>query len=264
MSTQQMSRGAAAAATAVLLGAAFWVGSHSSREASAAPLVAFPTVPNPGAAGTPASSPGITVTGTSEVAGRPDTLRLELSVQTRGDTVAKALDSANRLTARVQSSLAKNGVAAKDLQTSNLQVQPEYSYPTNGTPEIKGYSVSEGVSATLRNLGRAGAAISAAVSAGGNAVQVNGIILDLEDNGTLLSTARERAVANAKTKAEQYAKASGRDLGPVVSLSETVSDPPPVAYAAQPMGSKDSASSVPIQAGTQNVAVTVTVVYAFR
>ena len=122
----------------------------------------------------------------------------------------------------------RNGVAGKDIQTSNLQVQPEYSYPTNGSPVIKGYTVSEGVTATLRNLGKSGNAISAAVTAGGNAVQVNGISLDLEDNGKLLSTARDQAVANAKTKAEQYAKASGRDLGAVVSISETVSDPPPV------------------------------------
>jgi uncharacterized protein YggE len=263
MSTQQMSRGAVAAATAALLGAAFWVGSHSGREASAAPLVSFPTATTPGA-GVPGSTPGITVTGTAEVAGKPDTLRLDLSVQTKGDTVAKALDSANKLTARVQSSLTKNGVAAKDIQTSNLQVQPEYSYSNNSTPVIKGYTVSEGVSATLRNLGKAGGAITAAVAAGGNAVQVNGISLDLEDNGKLLSTARDKAVDNARTKAEQYAKASGRDLGAVVSISETVSDPPPVTYEARALASKDSASPVPIQAGSETVGVTVTVVYAFR
>jgi uncharacterized protein YggE len=263
MSTQPMSRGAVAAATAVLLGAAFWVGSHSGREASAAPLVSFPTATNPGSAGG-VSSPGITVTGTAEVAGKPDTLRLDLSVQTRGDTVAKALESANTITARVQSSLTKNGVAGKDLQTSNLQVQPEYSYPTNGSPVVKGYTVSEGVTATLRNLGKSGNAITAAVTAGGNAVQVNGISLDLEDNSKLLNAARDRAVANAKTKAEQYAKASGRDLGTVVSIAETVSDPPPVSYDARAMSAKDSASPVPIQAGSENVGVTVTVVYAFR
>src|SRR6476659_9103520 len=177
MSTQQMSRGAVAAATAVLLGAAFWVGSHSGREASAAPLVSYPITTSRGPLSAPSSTPGITVTGTSEVAGKPDTLRLDLSVQTRGDTVAKALASANSITARVQSSLTRNGVAAKDIQTSNLQVQPEYSYPTNDTPTIKGYTVSEGVTATLRNLGKAGNAISAAVNAGGNAVQVNGVSL---------------------------------------------------------------------------------------
>lgn len=260
-----MSRGAVAAATAVLLGAAFWVGSHSGREASAAPLVTFPTATTPGTTGLPASSPGITVTGTAEVAGKPDTLRLDLSVQTRGDTVAKALESANAITARVQSSLTRNGVAGKDIQTSNLQVQPEYSYPTNGSPVVKGYTVSEGLTAVLRDLGKSGNAITAAVNAGGNAVQVNGISLDLEDNGKLLSTARDRAVANAKTKAEQYAKASGRDLGAVVSISEAVSDPPPVAYDTRAMATaKDSASPVPIQAGSENVGVTVTVVYAFR
>jgi uncharacterized protein YggE len=264
MSTQPMSRGAVAVATAVLLGGAFWVGSHSGREASAAPVVTFPSPTNPGTPGVPASSPGITVTGTAQVAGKPDTLRLHLSVQTRGDTVGKALDAANSLTARVQSSLTRNGVAAKDIQTSNLQVQPEYSYPQNGTPSIKGYTVSEGVSATLRNLGRAGGAISAAVAAGGNAVQVNGISLDLEDNSKLLTAARDKAVANARTKAEQYAKASGRDLGTVVSISETISDPPPISYDERATTASKDMAPVPIQPGSENVGVTVTMVYAFR
>ena len=259
-----MSRGAVALVTAALLGGAFWVGSHSGREASAAPLVTFPSPTNPGTPGIPASSPGITVTGTAQVAGKPDTLRLDLSVQTRGATVAKALESANSLTSRVQASLTKNGVSAKDIQTSNLQVQPEYSYPSGGTPVIKGYTVSEGVTAALRNLGKAGNAITAAVNAGGNAVQVNGISLDLEDNGKLLTAARDQAVANAKTKAEQYAKASGRNLGAVVSITETVADPPPVDYSRAALAAKDSASPVPIQAGSENVGVTVTVVYAFR
>ena len=260
-----MSRGAVAVATAVLLGGAFWVGSHSSREASAAPLVTFPSPTTPGSTGVVASSPGITVTGTAQVAGKPDTLQLNLSVQTRGDSVGKALESANSITSRVQSSLTKNGVTAKDIQTSNLQVQPEYSYSTSGTPTIKGYTVSEGVTATLRNLGKAGNAITAAVSAGGNAVQVNGISLDLEDNGKLLTAARDQAVANAKTKAEQYAKASGRSLGAAVSITETVADPPPVNYDMRTAGAaKDAASPVPIQAGSENVGVTVTVVYAFR
>lgn len=258
-----MSRGTVAVATVVLLGGAFWVGSHSGREASAAPLVTFPTATTPGTQGG-ASSPGITVTGTAQVAGKPDTLRLDLSVQTRGDTVAKALDAANALTGRVQSSLTKHGVAAKDIQTSNLQVQPDYAYPQNGTPTIKGYTVSEGVTATLRDLGKSGAAISAATTAGGNAVQVNGISLDLQDNGKLLTTARDRAVANAKTKAEQYAKASGRDLGAVVSISETVADPPPVNYDMRAAAKAQDASPVPIQAGSEDVGVTVTVVYAFR
>jgi uncharacterized protein YggE len=265
MTTQPMSRGAVAVAAAVLLGGAFWVGSHSGREASAATLVTFPSPTTPGTAGTAVSSPGITVTGTAQVAGKPDTLRLDLSVQTRGATVGKALDAANSLTARVQSSLTRNGVAGKDIQTSNLQVQPEYSYPMNGTPVIKGYVVSEGVTAILRNLGKAGNAITAAVNAGGNAVQVNGISLDLDDNGKLLTAARDQAVANAKTKAEQYAKASGRDLGAVVSITETVADPPPVNYDMRAAaGAKDSASPVPIQVGSQTVGVTVTVVYAFR
>ena len=83
-------------------------------------------------------------------------------MKSRGATVGKALEAANSLTSRVQSSLTKNGVAAKDIQTSNLQVQPEYSYPSNGTPVLQGYTFSEGITARLRDRGKAGSAISEA------------------------------------------------------------------------------------------------------
>ncbi len=255
MTSPSMSRGTAAAVAALMLGGGFVVGSHSGRPAVAA---TFPLAP--AAAGTTPTAAGITVTGTAQVAGRPDTLRLDLSVSVTEDSVSRALDKANGTTARVQSALGKGGVAAKDVQTSNLQIQPEYTYPSNGGPILKGYTVTEGVTATLRDLAKAGSAITSAVGAGGNAVQVNGISLDLQDNGSLLKTARDKAVDNAKAKAEQYAKASGRDLGPVVSLTETVSDTPPIAYAA---ADRMAASPVPIKAGTQDVGVTVTVVYAF-
>jgi Uncharacterized conserved protein len=123
--------------------------------------------------------------------------------------------------------------------------------------------VSESISAKLRNLGRAGDAIGQAVGAGGNAVRVNGISLDLEDTGALVSSARDRAYADARAKAEQYAKAAGRSLGDVMSITEDVSTPSPIAvpYAA---GDSAKSASVPIQPGSQDVDVSVTVVFTMR
>lgn len=207
--------------------------------------------------------PGITVGGRADVAGTPDTLRLDLSVVATGTSVSLALASANRSADAVQKSLLANGVAKKDLQTSGLNIAPDYDYSTSGTPRLKGYQVSESVSAKLRNLGRAGDAIGKAVSAGGNAVRVNGISLDLEDTGALVSAARDKAFADAKAKAAQYAKAAGRALGDVVSIAEDVStsSPIPMQYGALARASFDK-SSVPIQPGSQNVSVSVTVVFS--
>jgi len=213
---------------------------------------------------TPAiGGPGITVGGRANVAGTPDTLRLDLSVVATASSVSEALASANLSGGAVQKSLLDNGVQRKDLQTSGLNIQPEYDNSNGGTPRLKGYQVSESVSAKLRNLGRAGDVIGKAVSAGGNAVRVNGISLDLEDTGALVSSAREKAFAEAKTKAEQYAKLAGRGLGDALSISEDVSNPSPIAM---PYAGMDSAksTSVPIQPGSQDVSVSVTVGFSMR
>ena len=144
---------------------------------------------------------GITVGGRADVAGTPDTLRLDLSVVATAPTVSDALASANRSAGAVQASLLSSGVQKRDLQTSGLDIQPSYDYPNGGTPRLKGYQVSESVSAKLRNLEIAGSAIGKAVTAGGNAVRVNGISLDLEGTGALVSAARDKAFADAKCSA---------------------------------------------------------------
>jgi uncharacterized protein len=210
--------------------------------------------------------PGITVGGRASVAGTPDTLRLDLSVVVTAPSVSEALASANRSADAVQKSLLGNGVDKKDLQTSGLNISPEYEYPKSGKPLIKGYQVSESVSAKLRNLDRAGDAIGKAVSAGGNAVRVNGISLDLEDTGALVSAARAKAFAEAKAKAVQYAKAAGRTLGEVVSIAESAAGAPPTPVQLDALAVAGSAlrSSVPIQPGSQDVSVSVTVVFSMR
>jgi len=210
-----------------------------------------------------AGGPGITVGGRAKVAGTPDTLRLDLSVVATASSVSGALASANRSADAVQKSLLGNGVAKQDLQTSGLNIQPTYDYTRSGTPRLTGYQVSESVSAKLRDLGRAGDAIGKAVSAGGNAVRVNEISLDLEDTSALVSRARDKAFADAKTKAEQYAKAAGRTLGAVVSIAEDVRAPSPILMPNDRLaGSGLDKQSVPIQPGSQDVSVSVTVVFA--
>ena len=248
--------GGASAAASGLTGTAST--SSTQRSSSLTPTTPPSTTPITG-------GPGITVGGRADVAGTPDTLRLDLSVVATAPSVSEALASANRSAGAVQKSLLANGVQKKDLQTSGLNIQPDYEYSTSGTPRLKGYQVSESVNAKLRDLARAGDAIGKAVSAGGNAVRVNGVSLDLEGTGALVSNARDKAFADARAKAVQYAKAAGRDLGDVLSITEDVSTPPsPIAMPYAAMDSAKLAASVPIQPGSQDVSVSVTVVFAMR
>jgi uncharacterized protein YggE len=205
---------------------------------------------------------GLAVSARSEVAGTPDTLRLDLSVVATGGNVSEALAKANGSAQAVQKSLLANGVTRKDLQTSGLSIQPSYQYSNGGTPRVKGYEVTQSVKAKLRDLPRAGDAIGRVVAAGGNAVRVDGISLDLEETGALVSKARERAFAQAKAKAEQYARVAGRSVGEVLSIAENLTDPSPVAVAYSAKSGAPASADVPVQPGSQEVAVAVTVVFA--
>jgi uncharacterized protein YggE len=211
------------------------------------------------AAATPA--PGgsrITVTGTGKVSGAPNQLALSMGVQTNGTSVAAALRQANSAVRSITAVLRRGGVAAPDIQTSGLSIYPNYS-GSSGVPD--GYQVGEQLTITLRRLSVAGSQISAAAHAGGNATVINGVSLNLSDTSTLLASARARAVADAKAKATAYARALGRPLGPVVSMSETpVAQPYTVPEFAVPTASR--AASVPVHPGTQQLSVTVTVIFA--
>ena len=208
-----------------------------------------------GTAGSRTGAGRITVTGTGTGSGTPDQLTLSMGVQTSGGSVAGALQQANRAVRTVTAALARRGVSAADVQTSGLSIQPRYG----NSPVPDGYSVSESIQVILRDLSVAGSQISAAARAGGNATVVDGVSLSMNDTGTLMSTARIRAVRNAKAKAAQEARALGRALGPVISVSGAAPAQPLPEY---PMAAAGSRASVPVSPGTQQLSVTVTAVFA--
>jgi uncharacterized protein YggE len=237
------------AVTALTILAAYLLGTARPSVAGAAPATSM---------GTSASTAdtGITVTGTGKVTGTPDTLRVSLSVTARNPDVDTALASANKSAKAVQDALLAKGVAAKDLKTSDVSIQ---RYTSKSQPS--GYVVYESMTASVRDLAKAGAVLSAAVAAGGNAVRIDGVSISLEDTSGLVADARKGAIDDAKAKAEQYAAAAGRSVGEVQSISEVVRSPNPQ-YMGDYAVSARALGSVPIQAGSQDVEVQVTVVYA--
>jgi uncharacterized protein len=180
---------------------------------------------------------------------------LSMGVQTRGATVAVALQRANQAVRAVTRALTRTGVRAADIQTSGLSIQPNYS---DSSPVPAGYGVSESIGVTLRSLRAAGTQISDAVRAGGSATMVDGVSLSLSGTSALLAAARTRAAADAKAKAAQYAKALGRSPGPVVSMSEQAPAEPFPVYAA---AGAARPSALPASPGSQRVTVSVTVVF---
>jgi uncharacterized protein len=198
----------------------------------------------------------ITVTGNGTVTGVPNQLSLALSIQVNSYSVSSALSQANRTTRAVTAALTRSGVARSDIQTSDLNISPNYA---GNSPVPTSYGVSESLTATLKNLATAGGQINAAVRAGGNAVRVDDVSLNLTDTGKLMAAARARAVADARAQASQYAAALGEPLGPVLSLTPVQQTVTPQFYGA---ATQKASASVPISPGTQQLTVSITVVYS--
>lgn len=240
--------GIGVAAAALLVGAfAFGAAQGAGSSARAATTAGRQT-------SAPAASGRITVTGTGTVTGTPNQLVLSMGVQVNAGSVSAALAQANEAARRVTGALRGLGVASADIQTSGLSIYPSYS---ERSQVPTGYQVTESLTATLRQLTKAGQQIQAAADAGGNAVTVSNVSLNLTDDGPLLAIARANAMKDARAKAEQFARAAGQPLGQIISITPAGGSRVPVT----PSASAGSAA-VPISPGSQQVSESVTVVYA--
>jgi uncharacterized protein len=249
------------AATAVAAGGAVVVGLSGDSAAPPAHATVYAAASEPLA---PDAFPGVTVTGTGKVTGTPDTLILDLAVSKTAGDVSTAMNQLSATMTAVQKALNTNHVADKDQKTSGLNVGPQYSYENN-RQNVTGYQATESLTVTLRDIKNAGAAVAAAAAAGGDATQITGLSTDLQNNSGLLNQARDAAFADAKAKADQYAKAAGKSIGGVVRIEEeSTSQPSPMPYAVpQAADAGGKVASVPVQVGTTDLSVEVTVVFSF-
>ncbi len=258
MSTQRSIRRVVAVGTAALATVAVLVG-------AAAPALARTTRPRAGNgtdATTTAADPSRTIvaTGTARVRGTPDVLTVMLGVTTRGHSVGEALDRNNSGARKVIDVLYDGGVDKKDVQTTNFSISPIYG--DNGN-DIEGYMVSNVVVAQLRDLDKAGSLLDKAAQAGGDDVVVRGVSFDIDNTSDLVAAARADAVKRARNQAEQLAAAAGVQLGDVLTISESSQDVGPVLAAPQAADER-AASSVPIQSGSQELTVQVSVVFSIH
>ncbi|MEY9927855.1 uncharacterized protein YggE [Catenulispora sp. GP43] len=235
-------------------------GSSSAPDASAAPYGSVLAADSTAVA--PDAFPGITVQGTGKVTGTPDTLILTLTVSDTAADVSSAMNTLAATMGAVQNSLTGNKVATADQKTSGLNVGPQYA-DSGGKTTVTGYQASENLTVTLRDPKSAGATISAASAAGGNATQISGLSTDLQNTSGPLSQARDAAFNDAKVKAAQYAKSAGRTLGQVVRVEESDGNPTPSPVDVRAPVAAGATSAVPIQMGSTDVTVTVTVVFGF-
>jgi len=200
----------------------------------------------------------ITVTGVGTVSVVPDAVRFNATVSALESTNAAALSSASKSAASVRTALKDKGIAVKDIRSASISVYPEYNYTQEAGTKITGYRASQSFDVLVRKASTAGTIIEAVVNAGGDNVQLGGVIPVTLNPSLATEEARAAAVANAKSKASSYAKLLGTSIGKVLFLEEQsspiYSTPFPMAKA----GAADAAA-VEIDLGEQDVTVTITV-----
>ncbi|MBA3877793.1 MAG: hypothetical protein C0498_12880 [Anaerolinea sp.] len=200
----------------------------------------------------------ISVNGIGRVVISPDTADLRLGVTTTAKTVKAARDANAPAMTAVIAGLKKLGIADRDIQTTTLSLSPVYDYPTNGSaPRLTGYSLTNSIAVTIRNLDIVDDAIDGAMAAG--ATTLDGIAFRVADQAAAEQQARSAAMAEAKAKAGALASAAGVSITGIASISETVAPIPYPIYGGAAGALRDAAT--PIQPGSNEVSVTVAVVY---
>jgi len=207
--------------------------------------------------------PAISVTGEASISVPPDLAQLDAGVASDGKTAREASEANNGAMAKVLAALKTAGVDDKDVQTSRLSLQPQYAPNRPGPSSITGYRASNRVTIKLHDVGKVASVIDALVGAGAN--DVGNVNFTVSKASELLDQAREKALADARRKAEIYARAAGVALGAPLSIAEEGAPTPmfrakmmpaaPMAMAAPPP---------PIAQGEETLSVTVAVSWGIK
>lgn len=192
---------------------------------------------------------------------QPDMATITLGVMTEGKTAAEAMAANAQRMSAVVASLKKAGIAEKDIQTSNLNLSPQYRYAQNEAPILTGYQASNQVTIRVLDLKKLGQAVDATVGAGAN--QVHGISFGLVDSTAAENAAREAAVKALAGKVDLYAKATGYRVARLVSLSEGggYTPQPPMPMLEMAAGRSFAKDATPVQGGELTVRIDISGLY---
>jgi len=203
-----------------------------------------------------AADKAVTVTGEATLSVAPDTAIIRIGVTSQGKTAREASDAnAQKMTA-VLATIKESGIPDRDVQTSRLTLQPQYDPNKAGPARLLGFQVTNQVTVKIRDIEKLPNILDKAIGAGAN--EMSGIEFVVSDQSKLLDQARDEAIADARRKAELYAKAAGAALGPVVAIAEEGVANPPRPIAAM------RATAVPVAPGERELRAVVSVSFELR
>ena len=202
------------------------------------------------------------INATGEVARVPDVATVSAGVVSRSTNASAALQETADRMQRVVAALKRAGIESRDIQTSNVSLNPEYRYPENQAPVLTGYTASNSVSVRFRDIRASGKIIDALVSQGAN--QINGPSLSVDKPESALDEARAKAIATGRARADLYARSLGMRVVRIVSINESGGyyappPPPPLTIAAM-----ERSASTRIEAGEQKLQVNLGMVFELQ
>ena len=195
---------------------------------------------------------------TGEVSRVPDIARITAGVVTVAPTATAALAQNATQMASVRAALKRAGIADRDIQTSSINLYPDYRHDAQGSnPQIVGYRASNEVSVRFRDIAATGRILDALVAQGAN--QINGPMLTIDKPEAALDEARTQALANARARADLYARALGKRVGRILSISEAGANYAPPVVMMRQANRGAAADSTSVDPGEQSVAVSLSV-----
>jgi hypothetical protein len=201
----------------------------------------------------------VTVSASASVQAKPDAARIQSGVVTEATTATAALAANTKAMTNVIDGLKSLGVEAKDIQTTNFNVNPRYNHNRDGgPPEITGYQVTNEVSVMIRDLAGVGDILDKLISLGAN--QMRGLQFLVTQAETLKDQARTEAMENARRRAELFANTAAAEVGEVIAIREGAGN----IDSLRPMfeATRAAAQSAPIESGEQSLSASVTVTWA--
>lgn len=206
----------------------------------------------------------ITMTAEGKVSSRPDVARVSFSVVTEGSNAETVQKNNDAKMEKVISFLKGEGIVDENIKTSNYNLYPRYNYnvPEGDAPRIVGYTVNQQVTVKIVDLEKVSAIVGSLTTQGVN--QIENVSFQIDDPDALREQARDEAVAKAKEKADALAKSLGVKLGRVINFNESGSTPSPYYYERDAIGLGGGGGASPVEPGSQDITVSVTVTYELR
>lgn len=202
------------------------------------------------------------ISATGDVTRVPDIAIITAGVVTRSATAGAALQQAAVRMNRVVAALKRAGVEDRDIQTSNINLNPEYTYANNQPPKLNGYTASNQLTIRFRDIANSGKILDALVAEGAN--QINGPSLTIDKPEAALDEARARAVAVARARADLYARSLGLRVVRVVAVSESGGYAAPPPMPPMMMEARAQAADTKIEPGEQKLSVTLSMTFELQ